>query len=67
MRQTHLAGEKLFVDYSGLTMPIYNQRTGEKDTAQIDIHLYTLLTAKNKKILSIPMYYVTISSKGYLE
>jgi len=35
MRQTHLAGEKLFVDYSGLTMPIYNQRTGEKDTAQI--------------------------------
>lgn len=35
MRQTHLAGEKLFVDYSGLTMPIYNQRTGEVDTAQI--------------------------------
>ncbi len=35
MRQTHLAGEKLFVDYSGLVMPIYNQRTGEVDTAQI--------------------------------
>jgi len=35
MRQTHLAGEKLFVDYSGLTMPIYNQRTGEIDVAQI--------------------------------
>jgi len=35
MRQTHLAGEKLFVDYSGLTMPIYNQRTGETDVAQI--------------------------------
>nr|WP_275758949.1 IS21 family transposase [Sulfurimonas sp. SAG-AH-194-C21] len=35
MRQTHLAGEKVFVDYSGLTMPIHNQRTGEIDTAQI--------------------------------
>jgi len=35
MRQIHLAGEKLFVDYSGLTMPIYNQKTGEIDSAQI--------------------------------
>jgi transposase len=35
MRQTHLAGDKLFVDYSGLTMPIHNQRTGEIDKAQI--------------------------------
>lgn len=35
MRQTHLAAEKLFVDYSGLTMPIYNQRTGEITKAQI--------------------------------
>lgn len=35
MRQTHLAGEKLFVDYSGLTMLIHNQRTGEVEKAQI--------------------------------
>jgi len=35
MRQTHLAGEKLFVDYSGLTVPIHNQRTGEVEKAQI--------------------------------
>ena len=35
MRQTHLAGEKVFVDYSGLTMPIHNQRTGEVEKAQI--------------------------------
>lgn len=35
MRQTHLAGEKLFVDYSGLTMPIHNPRTGEIEYAQI--------------------------------
>jgi len=35
MRQTHLSGEKLFVDYSGLTMPIFNQKTGEVEYAQI--------------------------------
>ncbi len=37
MRQTHLAGEKMFVDYSGVTMPIYNQKTGEVEYAQIFI------------------------------
>lgn len=35
MRQTHLAGEKVFVDYSGLTIPIHNQRTGEVEKAQV--------------------------------
>lgn len=35
MRQTHFAGEKLFVDYSGLTVPICNQRTGEVQKAQV--------------------------------
>jgi len=35
MRQTHIAGEKLFVDYSGLTMSIHNQTTGEVEKAQI--------------------------------
>jgi predicted DNA-binding protein YlxM (UPF0122 family) len=35
MRQIHIAGEKLFVDYSGVTIPIYNQKTGEVDSAQI--------------------------------
>jgi transposase len=29
MRQIHYGGDKLFIDYSGLTMPIVNQRTGE--------------------------------------
>jgi transposase len=29
MKQVHLSGEKLFVDYSGVTIPIVNQRTGE--------------------------------------
>lgn len=35
MRQIHLNGEKLFVDYSGLTVPIYNNTTGEITKAQI--------------------------------
>jgi transposase len=35
MNQVHTAGEKVFVDYSGLTMPIYNSKTGEVTTSQI--------------------------------
>ena len=35
MKMVHVCGEKLFVDYSGLTVPIVNQRTGEIVKAQI--------------------------------
>jgi transposase len=35
MRQIHHAGEKLFVDYSGATMPIVNPDTGEIRSAEI--------------------------------
>ncbi len=35
MKQVHIAGEKVFVDYSGLTVPIYNSKTGEATTSQI--------------------------------
>jgi len=35
MRQVHYTGDKLFIDYSGLTMPIVNQKTGETAKAQI--------------------------------
>ena len=35
MRQDHKAGEKLFVDYAGQTMPITNPETGEVTEAQI--------------------------------
>lgn len=35
MKQVHIAGEKVFVDYSGLTVPIYNSKTGEVTTSQI--------------------------------
>ena len=35
MRQHHAAGEKVFVDYSGKTVPIVDQRSGEVRSAQI--------------------------------
>jgi transposase len=35
MRQTHKAGEKLFVDYSGTTMPVTDAKTGEIREAEI--------------------------------
>jgi len=35
MRQDHKAGEKLFVDYAGLTLPLTNPDTGEITAVQI--------------------------------
>jgi transposase len=35
MRQTHRAGEKLCIDYSGDTVPVINAVTGEILRAQI--------------------------------
>jgi transposase len=35
MRQDHRAGEKLFVDYAGHTIPVVNQHTGEIHEVQI--------------------------------
>jgi transposase len=35
MRQTHRAGEKLFVDYCGQTVPVVNAVTGEARQAQV--------------------------------
>ncbi len=35
MRQDHKAGEKLFVDYAGMTIGITNQETGEITEAQV--------------------------------
>jgi transposase len=35
MRQVHIAGERLFVDYSGHTMEVVDAATGEVQTAQI--------------------------------
>jgi hypothetical protein len=35
MRQTHIAGEKMFVDYSGLTVPVVDIKTGVISKSQI--------------------------------
>lgn len=35
MRQTHVAGEKTFVDYAGPTVPIYDRNSGEVQKAVI--------------------------------
>ncbi len=35
MRQIHLAGEKVFVDYSGVTIPIYDKKDGTVSKAQV--------------------------------
>ena len=37
LRQTHRAGEKLFVDYAGQTVPIIDSATGEVTEAQVFI------------------------------
>ena len=37
MRQTHRAGEKLFIDYSGDTVPVINAATGEIAQAEVFI------------------------------
>jgi transposase len=34
-RQIHKAGEKLFIDYCGPTIPIVNPNTGEVQNAQV--------------------------------
>jgi len=35
MRQVHLAGEKLFIDYCGPTVPVVDRHTGERREAQV--------------------------------
>lgn len=37
MRQNHIAGDKLFIDYAGQTFPVVNQLTGEVQQMQIFI------------------------------
>jgi len=40
MRQIHKAGEKLFIDYCGPTMPIVNPETGECNNAQVFVAVW---------------------------
>jgi transposase len=55
MRQTHLGGQKLFVDYAGQTVPIVDAATGEISQAQIFVavlgasnYTYACATASQK-------------------
>ena len=57
MRQTHLAGEKLFVDFAGPTVPIYDVAGGEASRAHIFVaawgashYTYVEATASETKI-----------------
>lgn len=40
LRQEHRAGEKLFVDYAGQTVPVQDRRTGELRQAQIVVAVW---------------------------
>lgn len=56
MRLTHRAGEKLFVDYSGLTVPWVDKKTGEVHKAQIFVAVlgasnYTYIEATTDQCL----------------
>ncbi|OEU61721.1 MAG: integrase [Desulfuromonadales bacterium C00003094] len=57
MRQVHKAGEKLFVDYAGQTLPIVDPHTGEISQAQIFVAVmgasnYTFAEATHSQDLS---------------
>lgn len=56
MRQTHIPGDKLFVDYSGLTMNVIDQLTGEISKVQIFVAVlgasgYTFVHATKSQTL----------------
>ena len=40
MRQTHVAGEKLFVDFAGPTVPLYGAHPGEESRAHIFVAVW---------------------------
>jgi len=61
MRQVHYAGDKLFIDYSGVTMAITNQITGETSKAQIFV---TVMAASG---LTFVHATATQSTKHFIE
>ena len=57
MRQIHVAGERLFVDYAGQTVPIVNADTGEISQAQVFVavlgasnYTYACATARQTSV-----------------
>ena len=58
MRQEHRAGEKLFVDYAGQTVPIIDRQTGEIRQTQIFVAVlgassYTFAEARSSTYLGM--------------
>jgi hypothetical protein len=75
IRQTHLVGEKLFVDYCGPTMKVVNPETGEYRTAQVFVAVLEQVLIplpkqpghKNCLIGSVRMCEPLISMEDYLK
>ncbi len=57
MRQVHLAGEKLFVDYCGQTVPVIDKSTGEVHNCQIFV---AVLGASNFTYSARLRYSITV-------
>ena len=45
MRQSHGGGEKVFVDYCGQTMTVYDRESGESQTAVLNVNYFGLFRA----------------------
>jgi hypothetical protein len=52
MRQTHAAGEKLFVDFAGDTVPVFDGLTGEVRAAKIFVAAFA--SGLDKRFLQRP-------------
>ena len=52
LRQTHKAGEKLFVDYAGQTVPVVDRHTGEIMDAQIFVAVLLYRSTKLPRLCS---------------
>jgi transposase len=60
MRQTHPAGEKLFVDYAGDTVPVFDQITNAQRPAHIFV---AALGASEKKGAAAPFLELAASPR----
>jgi transposase len=64
MRQIHRAGDELFIDYSGQTVPIIEAATGEVHRAQIFVAV--LGARKNSYLVDSPLMPASFISAPYL-
>lgn len=56
MRQTHLAGDKLFVDYAGQTVGVVDRATGELRQAQIFVAVLGASSIGVNLVLTLPSF-----------